>query len=102
MNKKLASAVKQAMDKKADSNEIKIPNTGAILQPRIGFLRGVSVSISGVSTSEGKIVFRTEKEDFTDEELDRLPIEIANEIRPYAEEFGRKIEEILESKGFKK
>lgn len=107
MTEKLkANVCKEAMKKKAENAtvEINIPNTSAILEPKVHYFRGISVSIAAISSSVGKVVFDAEKDidDFTDEEIDNLPAEIAKEIKPYAEELGKKIEEILKKKGFVK
>lgn len=95
MNKKLASAVKQAMDKKADSSDIYIPNTGVFFH-LIGTYGGVIVSGGGDTDTKG--YFQLNK-DLSDVELSQIVNETTNEIKALANEFGKKIEKIMKDKG---
>lgn len=91
-------ANKWTIKKKAFENEIAIPNTGAILEPHFSTVFGPHIKISCISSSE-KPKFISNKQ-LTEDEYENLLIEITNDIRQLAEEFGLKIEEVMKSKGF--
>lgn len=90
--------LKSNLKKKASKNEIVIPNTGAILEPYLSTISEPHIQIYGISSSE-KPKFILNKQ-LTEDEYENLLIEITNDIRQLAEEFGLKIEEIMKSKGF--
>ena len=98
MNKKLANVVVKAMDKKADSSDIYIPNTGVFFH-LLGTYGGIVISGGGDTDAKG---FFQVNNDLSDVELDKIVTEATNEIKALAEEFGKKIEKIMESKGLKK
>lgn len=98
MNNKLANVVVKAMDKKADSSDIYIPNTGVYFH-LIGTYGGIVISGGGDTDAKG--FFETNKE-LSDVELDKIVNETTNEIKALADEFGKKIEKIMKDKGLKK
>lgn len=98
MNKKLVGAIKQAMNKKADSSDIYIPNTGVFFH-LIGTYGGIVISGGGDTDAKG--FFQLNKE-LSDVELSQIVDETTNEIKALADEFGKKIEKIMKNKGLKK
>ena len=98
MNKKLVGVIKQAMNKKADSSDIYIPNTGVYFH-LIGTYRGIVLSGGGDTDAKG--FFQLNK-DLSDVELSQIVNEATNEIKVLADEFGKKIEKIMKDKGLKK